>query len=102
MTADLFARYATILQIYRAYDVIFWLLDQPRSLELFGAQGCFELEAGYAVVAPRPRFSQKVGRLPSLWRRGRRGASWAAERVLGVDSSSPPRTAWTHSFWPDQ
>ncbi len=102
MTVGDFSRYATILQIYRAYDVIFWLLDQPRALDLFGEQGRFELEADYARAAPRPRLTQRTGLGSHLVRRGWRGLSWAAEQLLGIDGFRPPRTVWTHSFWPDQ
>ncbi len=102
MSVEWLCRYATILQMYRAYDVIFWLLDQPRAHELFGAQGRFELQTAYRQAAPRPSLLQRTGPVPYALRRGLRGLSWAGERWLGTDSFYPPRTAWSHSFWPDQ
>ena len=89
MTLEHFSRYATILQMYRCYDVIFWLLDQPPVAALLGAQGRFELGAAYADVAPRPRFSQRTGRLPHMLRRSRRAASLISERYLGREGFDP-------------
>jgi FkbM family methyltransferase len=102
VTAGSFARFATILQIYRAYDAIFWLLDQPPVAELFGVQGGYELASGYRDRAPRPRFIQRTGPVPLALRRGLRVLSLGSERFLGGDGFYPPRTAWSHSFWPDQ
>ena len=96
-----FARYATILQIYRYYDVIFWLLDQPRTNDLLGAQLRYELIEEYRKFAPRPAPLQRVGPIPLALRRGRRAASMGLEKVTGK-SFDPPRAFWTHVYWPDQ
>jgi FkbM family methyltransferase len=96
-----FARYATILQIYRYYDVIFWLLDQPRANDLLGAQLRYELIEEYRKLAPRPRLLQRVGPIPLALRRGRRAASMGLEKLTGK-SFDPPTAFWTHAYWPDQ
>ena len=83
MTLEQFGHYATILQMYRAYDVIFWLLDQPRMRDLLGVQGHFEVVSAYVAAAPRPRFIERSGPVPLALRRGRRAASMAVERLLG-------------------
>ena len=100
-SATALARYATILQAYRYYDGIFWLLDQPGAREALDEGEHAHLVRAYERLAPRPSLLERTGRLPHVVRRGRRGLSHVAERVLGVDGFDPPRTSWTHTYWPD-
>ena len=102
-TADsgLLARFATALQIYRYYDGIFWLLDQPATSTMLDPATVAELTRAYEAAAPRPTLMQRTGALPHALRRARRGMSWLLERSLGTDGFDPPRTAWTHVYWPD-
>jgi len=102
VTIEGLARYLTVLQIYQFYDVIFWMLDQPQVGELLGEADLNEVRAQYAAAAPRPTLSQRTGPIPHLVRRARRAASILAERSLGSDGFDPPRTFWSHSYWPDQ
>lgn len=95
------ARFATILQIYGYYDGIFWLLDQPEAAALFDGPGIAAIARTYERAAPRPRFLQRTGALPQALRRARRGTSYVLEHAFGTDGFDPPRTAWTHTYWPD-
>ena len=95
------ARFVTLLQIYQYYDGIFWLLDQPEVASLFDAATLADLIEAYERAAPRPRYLERTGALQHLMRRVRRGTSYVFENALGVDGLDPPRTAWTHTYWPD-
>ena len=91
---------ATILQIYRYYDGIFWLLAQPAIERLLGGQKA-DLVRAYERAAPRPTFLQRTGALPRFFRRARRGSSHVVESMLGGDGFDPPRVAWSRAYWPD-
>jgi FkbM family methyltransferase len=97
----LLARYLTILQAYRYFDGMFWLLDQP-AVRALAPGGADALVAEYVSAAPRRRWRDGSGRLPWAWRRARRVSSHVAERYLGADGFDPPRTFWTHTYWPDR
>ena len=96
-----FARFATLLQIYRYYDGIFWLLDQPEARSMFDASAIDSIIDTYQRAAPTPRFMQRTGVLPHWMRRTRRATSFVLEHAFGVSGFDPPRTAWTHTYWPD-
>ena len=96
-----FAQFATILQMYRYYDGIFWLLDRPAVAQLLGARAQLELTREYERSAPRPRFLQRTGRLPHVGRRAKRAASLVWEAASGKDGFDPPRAAWSRAYWPD-
>jgi len=93
--------FATILQMYRYYDGIFWLLTQPAIEELLGTKRQLELIREYERAAPRPRFLERTGILPQVVRRARRGTSYAVETVFGIEGFDPPRVAWGNAYWPD-
>jgi len=101
MTPTEFGRYATVLQMYHYYDVIFWLLTRPSARRAFGARQQEELTRAYEATAPTPSFSQRTGAVPHLYRRARRGLSYLLERV-GYEPFDPPRVFWTQAYWPDQ
>ena len=93
--------FTTILQMYRYYDGIFWLLSQPGVEQLLGGQLRSELMRAYERAAPRPRFLERSGALPHIVRRARRGTSYALETMFGIEGFDPPRVAWSHAYWPD-
>jgi hypothetical protein len=94
-------RYLTILQMYRYFDGIFWLLSRPGIEELLGATRARELTTAYAQIAPRPTLLQRTGRVTHALRRMRRGASYVLETKAGQDGFDPPRVAWSRAYWPD-
>jgi FkbM family methyltransferase len=95
-----FFRYATVLQMYRYYDGIFWLLAQPAIERLVGDRKATLVRA-YERAAPRPTFLQRSGVVPQWLRRARRGSSHVVETMLGREGFDPPRVAWSRAYWPD-
>jgi FkbM family methyltransferase len=96
-----FARFATILQMYRYYDGIFWLLDRTEAAAMFDESTRATITRSYERAAPKPTFMQRTGTLPQAFRRARRATSYLMEHAMGADGFDPPRTAWTHTYWPD-
>ena len=95
-----FFRYATVLQMYRYYDGIFWLLSQPMIERLLGERKAGLCRA-YERAAPRPSFLQRSGVVPRWVRRARRGSSHVIETALGKEGFDPPRVGWSRAYWPD-
>jgi FkbM family methyltransferase len=95
------ARFATILQMYRYYDGIFWLLEQAEAAAMFDERTRSAIIRAYERAAPKPTFMERTGALPHALRTARRATSYLMEHALGADGFDPPRTAWTHTYWPD-